>query len=392
MKVLRTILVAWFLLVCLEGAGQKSRIEQQNEDIRRARQRLAEIDKLRKTNSAEITASERDLTLARNRISAQREIVAGLEGQIKQLSAKIDADSVRVGALERNLTVLKNEYVASIYSTWKSQKLNTVATFLLASQDFNDATRRMTYIRLYNRERARKGLEIDSMTRSLVAEMDTLAAEREGLSMLRSESRAEIVLLREDENEYTEALNTLKKDRKRLEANAKAERAKIAAAQRQIDRIMAEQAAAQKKKGALTEAETALSGRFEDNKGRLPWPVGGPGTVLNHYGTQKMGDGIVFDFTGIFVAATAGAGINAVFDGVVSGVYGVGQFDKLVIVRSGNYRVIYGNLAATPLKTGDKVAVGQRVGTLSTSGKDHKLMFQIWNGTTPLNPEHWLRK
>jgi septal ring factor EnvC (AmiA/AmiB activator) len=239
-----------------------------------------------------------------------------------------------------------------------------------------------------------KGVEIDSLTRSLAAKMDTLAAARKGLSMLRTESRAEIELLREDEDEYAKTLNTLKKDRTRLDANAKAERAKIAAAQKQIDRIVAEQTAAQKKKGAPTQAETALSERFEDNQGRLPWPVGGPGTVLNHYGTQKMGDGIVFDFTGIFIAGAAGAGINAVFEGTVSGVYGAGQFDKLVIVRSGNYRVIYGNLASITLKTGDNVALGQRVGTLSTSGNadSHRLMFQIWNGTTPLNPELWLRK
>ena len=394
MRGLKKITVIGFLLVCLAAAGQKSNIDRQNENIRRARARLAEIDKLRKANSADISTSERDLTLARNRIAAQREVVQGLESQIKQLSVHIGADSIEAQSLDAKLATLKKEYAAGVYSAWKNQKLNTATTFLLASRDFNEATRRITYIRRYNRYRVLKGTEIDSLSRLLVAEMDTLAAARASLSALRTESRGEIETLKRDESSYTASLNALKKDRTRLEANAKAERAKIAAAQKQIDKIMAEQAAAQKKKGALTEAETALSGRFEDNKGRLPWPVGGPSTVLNHYGTQKMGDGIVFDFTGIFIAAAAGAGIDAVFEGTVSGVYGAGQFDKLVIVRSGNYRVIYGNLASTPLKTGDKVSVGQQVGTLSRSGNsnDHKLMFQIWEGTTPLDPELWLRK
>ncbi len=131
--------------------------------------------------------------------------------------------------------------------------------------------------------------------------------------------------------------------------------------------------------------------------GKLPWPVegSGPGAVLDRFGKERMADGIEKDSKGIILATRRGAEVKAVFEGKVTGVYSVGQFEKCVTVRSGSYVVLYGNISTTNLKNGDTVVLNGTIGAVNNSddADRHRLIFQmIWRETTPLDPEQWLRK
>ncbi len=392
----RVVVIAMLLIAAMLGVAgmlagafaQDPGIASQEETIRRARQQLAEIERLSGENTKQTTSSERALAIARNKIGAERRIVQGLDRQAGDLSSKINADERQIKELENQLVRLKKEYAEAIYSAWKNHKLNTATAFLLAARDFNDATRRLSHLRRYNGVRVNKGAEIDSLGKELQAEVERLGASKDTLDGLKAQSQAALSTLTKSETSYQSTLKKLNANKKKLEADAKKERDKIAAAQREIDRIIAAQAAGR------GEVDVVLSGKFEDNKGRLPWPAGGAGTVLAHFGANRMADGITRDEKGITIATQAGAQVKAVFEGKVTGVYNIGQFDKCVTVRSGSYIVLYGNLTDTRLKTGDQVAINQVVGRINSSASEerHVLLLQIWRETTPLNPEEWLRK
>ncbi len=358
------------------------------ESIRQAREQLAQIEKLTGENAKQTTSSQRSLGITRNKIGAQRKVVQGLDAQASALSRKISGGEREVKRLEGDLEKLKKEYGASVLESWKNHRLNTATAFLLASHDFNDGVRRLSFLRRYNNVRQGKGVEIDSLVRNIEAGIVRLEADRVKLSGVQAEGKKELGVLTDEEAKYAQTLKSLQSDRKKLEADARAQNEKIAAAQREIDRIMAEQARA-----AGREVDVVLSGRFEENKGRLPWPAGGRGTVLDRFGVVRGADGISRDSKGITIATEGGAQIRAVFDGEVTGVYNIGQFDKCVTIRSGSYVVLYGNLADTRLKSGDRVVLGDRVGRVNNSGDQsrHLLLFQIWHETTPLDPQVWLR-
>lgn len=392
MRVLRTILILVFLTACCGRVSAQSSLEKQSERRRQAERNLEEIRGLKGRNSSNISASQRDLKLTRNEIAAKREIVAGFDDEIRQVTAEINADTRQARSLDSLLSALKEEYGKFVYSAWKNHKLNNATSFLLASRDFNDATRRISHIRRYNRARVEMGEQIDSLSLSLDENIAKLDIRKKGLDSLKAQSNAAISSLGKDETAYARTLKELEKDRKSLEAREKKERENIAAAQREIDRIMAEQAKADK--GRQSQADVVLSGKFEDNKGRLPWPAGGPGAVLDHFGIERRGDGIVKNSKGITIATHPGAEAKAVFDGKVTGVYSIGQFNKCVTVRTGSYVIIYGNLVSTELKNGDPVTLNQTVGRLNSSDNTemNTLVFQIWRETTALDPETWLRK
>ena len=371
---------------------QQGDLDTQNAVMRRSQERLAEIERLNKALSGDISRSERDLRIARSTIAAKRKIAADLDRETRRITAEMDADTRAINELDSALETLKRDYGRMVYSAWKSHKTTGTTLFLLSSKDFNDASRRISFIRRYNRAREKQGARIDSLNRSLKTELERLAAKKKEIAGLKAESDVLLAGLAKEEASYAAALRNLGSDRRKLEAEAKREREKIAAAQCEIDRIMASQARAARGE-TLSEADIALTGRFDENKGRLPWPTGTPGLILHHFGKERSSDGIESDFKGLIIAARPGSDVRAVFEGTVTWISDLGQYDKCVMVRSGEYVVGYGNIAAPTVKNGDKIATGQSLGRVGNSDNPDRHLVMVWmqHGNTVLDPEQWLR-
>ena len=372
--------------------GQQRDIEAQNAVKLRAQERLAEIERLGRELSGSISSSERSLRVARSTIAAKRKVAADLDRETRRITAEMNAGLRETERLENELETLKRDYGRMVYSAWKSHKTNNAALLLLSSRDINDAARRMSFIRRYNRARERRGVQIDSMSRSLQIELERLNEKKNEISGLRAESDRLLASLAGEEAQYTRTLASLGNDRKKLQAEEKREREKIAAAQREINRIMARQTQAAGKT-TLSEADIALSGQFGENKGKLPWPTGAPGLILHHFGRERSSDGIESEFKGLIIAARPGSEVKAVFEGTVTLITDLGQYDKCVMVRSGEYVVGYGNIASPAVKSGDRVSLNQSLGTLNSSDNSDRHLVLVWmqRGGTVLDPEEWLR-
>jgi septal ring factor EnvC (AmiA/AmiB activator) len=311
------------------------------------------------------------------------------------VNSRIAADTRLKERMEDSLATLKKDYGRMVYSAWKSRKTSDATLFLLSSRDFNDASRRINFLRRYNHARQRHGRRIDSMARSLEANVLRLGAKKREMEELKGATENLLAELAVEESSYRRALDRLAADQQKLKEEERLEREKIAAAQREISRIMARQAAAAR--GASTsEADVWLTGQFGDNKGKLPWPTGpssGGGIILHHFGKERSADGIESEFKGLIVGAEAGAEVRAVFEGQVTWISTLGQYDKCVMVRSGEYVVGYGNIAVPSVASGDRVSTGQVLGRIGTSGGDDRKLVMLWmqRGNTVLDPQQWLR-
>jgi septal ring factor EnvC (AmiA/AmiB activator) len=394
MKTVFKIFLAIALVFCGEVSAQQTdrEIERQNAVKRRSEERLKEIDRLNKELKGDITRSQQSLNRARSTIRAKEKIAAELDAETRRLANNLSAGQRDARRLDDNLKKLKRDYSKMIYTAWKSHKTSDVTLFLMSSRDFNDASRRISFIRRYNRARERQGARIDSMSRTLQAEMEVLGAKKTEVDGLRDESKKLLNTLTGEKERYEKTIKTLGNNQKKLDAEAKKEREKIAAAQKEINRIMERQAKAARGR-TLSEADLALSGRFGDNKGRLPWPTGAPGLILHHFGKEKSADGIESDFKGLIIAASPGSDVKAVFEGTVTWISDLGQYDKCVMVRSGEYVVGYGNIAVPAVKSGDKVGLNQSLGRLNTSQNPDRHLVMVWmqRGDEVLDPEQWLR-
>ena len=140
----------------------------------------------------------------------------------------------------------------------------------------------------------------------------------------------------------------------------------------------------------------ALTGSFESNKGKLPYPIGGSCRVVRAFGKQRHPElrHVMTDNGGVDLEAPHGAVARAVFAGKVSAVFSQPGYGMVVMVRHGHYLTIYVGLESLTVTTGTEVKSGQALGTVvddAEGGGKALLHFEIRHEKTKLNPMDWLR-
>ena len=123
---------------------------------------------------------------------------------------------------------------------------------------------------------------------------------------------------------------------------------------------------------------------------KFSWPV--QGRILSNFGAKK--NGLYND--GINIGAPKGASVKAAENGVVAyaGNELKGMGNLVIIQHSGGWMTVYAHLDAMNVKRGSKVAVGEKIGTVGSTGKvgEPQLHFEIRNGTRAYNPATQLKK
>ena len=396
---MRRLSVILFFSFCIliPAAGQS--MQSLRDQIKRAEDEIRRSNQLLEKNRRDQKISLEQLKLIQARIENRKEIVTSLEGQIKLIGNDIEGKSNDIRKLGGDLDSLKKDYAGTIYEGYKNYKLNNFTLFLFSSRDFNDATKRLAYIRRYNTDCEVKAVHIDSLSRSLTVQVADLNRRKEELDQTKKSRSNELTVLSKDEVTYKNSVATLKKGESKLSSTVRARQAQIAKAQQQIQNIVAQEAKkaaeARKKSVAVSKEAAIIDGKFDQNMGRLPYPVTG-GVVIDRYGvhehpTQK---GLKVDNKGINIATPRGAEVCCVYDGVVTNVFFFQGLNNSVMVRHGSYITVYSNLAEVGVKKGDKVGINQRLGAVSDGSNqaDHMLHFEIWKETTNLNPSLWLRR
>jgi septal ring factor EnvC (AmiA/AmiB activator) len=155
-------------------------------------------------------------------------------------------------------------------------------------------------------------------------------------------------------------------------------------------------AAAPKVVATPISTEGAAIGRsFETNRGRLPWPVDN-GSVTERFGRNYHPtlSGVEWNNNGIDITCNRGSKVRAVFEGEVTTVFSVPGAGKVVIIKHGAYRTVYGNLAETFVSVGSKVSTKQAIGTLLNDNGVSVCHFEVHQvvGASPvtLNPSLWI--
>lgn len=147
---------------------------------------------------------------------------------------------------------------------------------------------------------------------------------------------------------------------------------------------------------SISDDYAALTGSFESNKGKLPYPIGGSCRVVRSFGKQRHPElrHVMTDNGGIDLEAPHGAVARAVFAGKVSAVFSQPGYGMVVMVRHGHYLTIYVGLESLTVTTGTEVKAGQALGIVADDadgGGRALLHFEIRHEKTKLNPMDWLR-
>lgn len=366
---------------------------------RKIQETVAAKKKSAQEKDALLVSQQRDL----NVISAERKQKEALLEEFRKnetrLTAELRQKQAESKALEGKLRAIIIEEIRIAKAKEEAQRAERAEKERLARIA---AEREKARIEAENRarlaaaEQAKKQAEEEA--RKLKEIADKRAAEEAERARLAGEANAKKLddAKRAAEFEKAEA-RRIAAARDAAEAAAKAKAAADKAAVARENEAEISKRNEDAKKAAEVKTMTAFGvgaptgSNFAENRGRIGFPVS-KGSVTHRFGRQPhpVFKNIMEENNGIKIAVAPGTPAKCVFPGVVSRVF-VDGGTKTVVIRHGSYFTIYSNLASTSVAPNQQVSAGTVVGTV---GEDfdgsNTLDFQIWNGTTPVDPLGWI--
>lgn len=384
---------------------------QKTDEIKRLEEKRARIDReLKQINALLSTNKKRErsvITLVEDlntKINVRKNLIKITNQQANLLTRRINSNQKEITSLRDQLKQLKEDYANMIVKSYKSKSEQSRVMFLLSSDNFKQAYKRLQYLKQYTEYQKQQGENIKVKTQQLQELNVTLLKQKEDKQKLIEENRVAKKQLDVEIKEQRELMATISKELTKYTAQMRQKQKEADRIDKEIDRLIRLAIAESNKKAgktsssktfALTPAAKKLAANFEANKGKLPWPVQ-RGVVKVKFGKQPspIDRTVPINSKGIRIATEKGAKVKAVFDGEVTAIVVNKKGNPIVMIRHGNYFSIYINLSKVSVKKGDKVATGQEIGEVFTNRDTGEalLWFRVTKETTPMNPSYWLAK
>jgi septal ring factor EnvC (AmiA/AmiB activator) len=426
--------LACFLLIAVPGFSQnKDELEKQRRQIQQ------EIEELQRAQSAikkDKKASLGQLNLVQSKLQKRYAVIDNINSQVKLIDNSIYNNNREIYRLQKQVDTLRAHYGKTIEYAYKNRSSYDMLNFIFSATNFNDAIRRISYLKSYRNYRDEQVANINK-TRELLGErIVTLSNNKKEKSAVLQEQSKQLKVLEEEKKEKSVVVSKIKEREKELNRELEAKKrlnrniqnAISAAIRREIEAARkkaaddarkaaaanaasgnaatkpaarpeagsASKAPAARKENVLesTPEVTRVSIGFENNKRNLPWPVD-KASVTASFGRRKIeGTTLIEDNAGVTIATNTGAPVKAVFEGTVTAVVDISG-STTVIIKHGKYFTTYQNLTGVSVSKGTEVKMGQVIGKAGMNMDDEgEIIFLVTKYTTALvyeNPEAWLK-
>lgn len=386
----------WLLIVlCFFGLNvsaqkTKNQLEQEKKENLR---RIAEAEKILNETSTQKKATLGQLQALNQQINARESLISSLGSQISLLDDEIYDLAAVANALQNDLKALKEEYAAQIYSTYKANRGNSKLMFLFAAKNFNQLLQRLKYLDQYAEARRIQAEQIEVVTKELNDQRSKVETKRAEQQTLLNQQVRESRKLANSKKKQSELVAQLTKKERQL----RKELAERRAANKRLNTLIANIIEEEKRRNTtVSTAEAAsaaeLTRLFESQKNKLDWPVPS-GFISSKFGKQPhpVLKRITIINDGVDIQTKENSLVKAVFDGEVTRIATIPGKNNIVIIRHGDYMTVYARLNTINVKKGQKVRANDVIGDVYTNNDGvTELEFQVYKGTTKLNPEHWL--
>lgn len=413
---------------------EKEKIEKEKQELQNE---IKEIEGMYNKVQGQTKQSINQLGLIKRKLDLQNRVLNTISKEIKFINDDLYLSNIEIYRLQKQLDTLKEQYAKSIVYTYKNRGTFNFLNFIFSANGFADALKRIAYLRSYRNYREQQVASIMETQKKIEQRKNEMIAKRSDKSKVLDVQADEAKKLEGTKKEQAAVVTKLKSQQKDIEKQLAAKRKRSRELQNQIDAIVrrareeamreakrkaAEEAAANKaadkpksnntdvgnaaNKPAttntktnyldLTEADVALNDNFEQNKGKLPWPVAGDVKIKfgkYEYYLSENSNPLIDDNPGVTLATNPGAPVKAIFKGEVAGVTRLAD-EMVVVIRHGKYFTTYSNLTGVMVKKGDQVSQGQVLGKAGNDedGSGGKIDFILMDESRTVNPEVWLRR
>lgn len=446
------ILSFFFLLITVSSFSQDTKEEIQKKQ----QQLLKEISDLNNTldgikKNKKLSLGQ--LTLVQRKIDARQELINNINKDLRRLNEDMYQNELNIYRLKKELDTLKEQYAKSLVFAYKNRSNYDYLNFLFSANSFNDALKRIAYLKSYRQYRETQVSTITKTQDLLQNKIQSLSSNKKDKNTSLSDQSKQLGVLEDDKKEKDQVVTKLKGQEKNIASQIKTKektrqqlenalqsviKKEIAEAKRKEQERLAKEEAARKKQEEANkklnpvqppdikpstdvtvnksktdnnsvvkppvnsnriyspfESTTEglnLSLNFENNRGKLPWPID-QGYIAVHFGNYTVPNTNLKGYMpGLEISLPVGSNVKSVAEGTVSAVFDLGNA-QTVVIRHGKYFTAYSNMNAISVNKGDNVKVGTLLGkaALGDDG-DGQIIFMVSNDKdVNLNPESWLR-
>lgn len=389
--------------ICSSFAQAQSKKQQQLEAEREKLSR--EIEQINillsqgKQEQKSIVSTVEDINY---KVSVRQNLIKITNQQANLLTREINNNQKNITSLRDKLKVLKSEYAAMIVKSYKNKSEESKVMFLLSSNNFQQAYKRLQYIKQYADYQKKQGEEIKLQTVKLQALNNNLLVQKKDKQKLVEANRVAKNELTIELKQHESLMTSIKKNLNKYSAQIRAREKATDKIDKEIEKIIRDAIASSNKKAgnsgssssfALTPEGRILDANFASNKGNLPWPVE-HGVVKVRYGTRRspIDKSIPIKSNGVRIGTNKGEKVRAVFEGTIFQIMTPKNGNNAILIQHGNYITVYKNLSKIYVKSGDKVKYKQDIGEVLTNDAfgGTVLQFGIFKGSKSQNPALWI--
>ena len=390
--------------ISLSGISQQKESDRLRKKQQALEKKIDYTEKLLSNTQESQTNLTDNLNLLERKIEYRQDLLNNIDIQLSQIDAEIIYLKKEITLLEAEIEKQKDQYRKMIQLAYKMRNSQASLIFILSSESFNQANKRMEYLEQLRKYREDQILKIQQSVLDLEASLVLLEAKRIEKETLSNSKVSEQKKYVKDREKYKTNMTNLIGKEQQLKNELNQQKKKSREIQNAINAAINKEILAEKKKNsgsppslADTKEVTLNNKGFEANKGRLPWPVK-KGEITKGFGKQPhpVHVNVSTYNNGVDITTVKQSTVRAVYSGVVTSVIIIPGAGKAIIVKHGSYRTIYSNLQETYVAAGDKVDAKQEIGALLiNSSGNSEVHFEIRKITSDgqianINPTYWL--
>ena len=363
------VLMVIIILCCLQCAGsrlyaqtlseqEKAQIAQQRRVVEELERQLAEDELRLKEIKADKSNALKRMQSITKQIKSRTSLLTRTENEIASIEKSIALNDRRLEQSQQELEEEREKYAEMVREAYRNYQQNNYIIYILASQNFSDATRRIANIRSMATLRAERMMRIDSLSKSITAQQQGLAERRHSLDSIQVKAEQQRKKLQGDVKTAEKTMNQLStKEQAALRDKIESEERLDAA----IDALR-----------KLTKGNKE-GASFTSKTSNLNLPVDG-GTVRRYKGNMAE------------ITGRRGATVRSIYEGTVVEIKRnriSGQYD--VFVAHGEYITSYANLESVKVEKDAKIARNGVIGVigssvnLTTMQPEYKMVFGIYS-------------
>ena len=388
------ILLIISMAVSLTAVGQKNKKQLELERIENI-SKITEAEKILAQTKTKKKATLGQLAALENQIASREVLLKSLDEEVDLITAEIlELDAV-ISDIDLYLKSLKDEYAAMIYKSYKSNNGYNVITFLFASDSFTQFYMRLKYMEQYVEARKMQSHQIAQTKQELKGQQTAQEQKKSDQQQVIKSKLMESNQLIKLKKEKSTLIAQLTKNERSLRKEMAARKQSI----KKLDNLIANLIKVELERELKTssgqkELAKELTGEFEDQMRKLPWPVK-TGFISLKFGLQRdpILKNVSINNTGVDIQTQSDENIAVVFDGEVRIKAFVPGQNNVVIVKHGNYYTVYSKLESVEVKQGQVLRAGDLIGKVHTNNAGiSQLHFEVWRDKKKLDPERWLKQ